>query len=94
MGSFFARLGRGRLEFDGWEQLWGLLVVITLRKCGKQRDYLRARLRIPAGRFVDDPTDGRGASIASSPRWRSSCRWTWSIGSWRGWLRRSAGSSS
>ena len=25
MGSFFARVGRGQFEFDGWEQLWGLL---------------------------------------------------------------------
>ena len=41
LGSFFARVGRGKLEFDGWEQLWGLLAVITLRKCGKRRDYLR-----------------------------------------------------
>jgi DNA-directed RNA polymerase specialized sigma24 family protein len=68
MGSFFARLGRGQFEFDGWEQLWGLLVVITLRKCGKRRDYLRARRRIPVGRFVDDPTDeSRGVDREPSP---------------------------
>src|SRR5262249_7517072 len=53
---------------------WGLLVVITLRKCGKRRDYLRARRRDPkhraadravAGEAVDrDPTPPEGVMLA------------------------------
>jgi RNA polymerase sigma-70 factor (ECF subfamily) len=61
LGSFFARVGRSQLEFDGWEELWGLLVVITLRKCGKRRDYLRARRRDPGRRAVADPPDAAEA---------------------------------
>jgi DNA-directed RNA polymerase specialized sigma24 family protein len=68
LGSFFARVGRSPLEFDGWEQLWGLLVVITLRKCGKRRDYLRARRRAPVGRRIDEPTDrAEGVDREPSP---------------------------
>jgi RNA polymerase sigma-70 factor, ECF subfamily len=50
-GSFFARYERGQFVFDDWDELWGLLVVITLRKCGRQRDTLRA-LRRDAGREI------------------------------------------
>jgi DNA-directed RNA polymerase specialized sigma24 family protein len=45
LGSFFARLCGNPLEFDGWEDLWGLLAVITLRKCSKKRRHLRAARR-------------------------------------------------
>jgi RNA polymerase sigma-70 factor (ECF subfamily) len=61
LGSFFARVGRSQLEFGGWEELWGLLVVITLRKCGKRRDYLRARRRDPGLRAVAEPSDAAEA---------------------------------
>jgi RNA polymerase sigma-70 factor, ECF subfamily len=61
LGSFFARLGRSDLDFDGWEQLWGLLVVITLRKCGKRRDYLRAQRRDPKRGTVAGSLDAEGA---------------------------------
>jgi RNA polymerase sigma-70 factor, ECF subfamily len=60
LGSFFARLARAPIEFDGWEQLWGLLVVITLRKCGKRRDYLRAHCRSPKGRAAILALDASG----------------------------------
>ena len=41
---------RGQFEVDDWENLWSLLVVITLRKCGQRRDYLRAERRDAARR--------------------------------------------
>jgi RNA polymerase sigma-70 factor (ECF subfamily) len=53
-GSFFRRLRRGELEFDGWRGIWGLLSVITLRKCGRRREYLRARRR-----SAETAADGR-----------------------------------
>lgn len=34
--SFFARHARGAFDLDGWGALWGLLVVITVRKVGRQ----------------------------------------------------------
>lgn len=58
-GSFFARHVRGELEFDTWDSLWGLLSVMTRRKCADEADYFLAacrdtRLEVPL------PGDGRG----------------------------------
>jgi hypothetical protein len=35
----------GRFVIDDWDGLWGLVVTITLRKCGRWRDYFRAQRR-------------------------------------------------
>jgi RNA polymerase sigma factor (sigma-70 family) len=43
--SFFARYGDGNLEVGGWNGLWGLLTLITLRKCAERVEYLRAACR-------------------------------------------------
>ena len=44
--SFFARLPSGQLGgFDGWDNLWAVLAVITLRKCGRWTDYFHAARR-------------------------------------------------
>ena len=43
--SFFLRYGQGRLEADNWSGLWGLLTLITLRKCAERVAYHRARCR-------------------------------------------------
>src|SRR5262249_7015194 len=32
-------------EIDSWEDLWGLLTVMTLRKCGRRLTYFRAARR-------------------------------------------------
>jgi RNA polymerase sigma-70 factor (ECF subfamily) len=53
--SFFVGHGEGR--FDGladWDGLWGLLTVITLRKCNRRHEYLYAECRDP-GREVERP---------------------------------------
>ena len=34
--SFFWRHADGQFELDDWDSLWRLLVVITLRKCGRE----------------------------------------------------------
>ena len=41
--SFFSRYGQGQFHFDDWDDLWGLLTIITLRKCSNRRTYLHAR---------------------------------------------------
>jgi RNA polymerase sigma-70 factor (ECF subfamily) len=43
--SFFARYIEGQFEIDDWNELWGLLTIITLRKCANRRTYLKARRR-------------------------------------------------
>jgi RNA polymerase sigma-70 factor (ECF subfamily) len=43
--SFFRRYGEGALDVGGWDGLWGLLTVITVRKCSERVAYHRARCR-------------------------------------------------
>jgi RNA polymerase sigma-70 factor (ECF subfamily) len=43
--SFFARHQAGQFELTDWESLWGLLAVMTLRKCHNQAQHLRAACR-------------------------------------------------
>ena len=55
--SFLLRAAAGRFELSGWDGLWGLLVCITLRKCGREvrhfhrpcRDVRRETGLPPAG---------------------------------------------
>jgi RNA polymerase sigma-70 factor, ECF subfamily len=37
--SFFARYKGGNFELKDWDSLWGLLVVVTLRKCSRKARY-------------------------------------------------------
>ena len=43
--SFFHRFGLGEYELENWQSLWGLLISITLRKCGRQIEYFHAQKR-------------------------------------------------
>ena len=44
--SFFTRYPSGQLgAVEGWDNLWAILAVITLRKCGRRRDYFHAARR-------------------------------------------------
>ena len=43
--SFFVRYGLGQLELGGWGSLWGLLVVITHRKCANRIKHHRRERR-------------------------------------------------
>jgi len=43
--SFFLRYGDGALAAEGWEGLWGLLTLITLRKCADRARYYQADRR-------------------------------------------------
>jgi RNA polymerase sigma-70 factor, ECF subfamily len=45
--SFFQRQRDGQFELTSWNGLWGLLVRITLRKCGRRDVYWRAARRDP-----------------------------------------------
>jgi RNA polymerase sigma-70 factor (ECF subfamily) len=43
--SFFVRHHEGALRLGDWDNLWGLLTLITLLKCADRVDYLRAGRR-------------------------------------------------
>ncbi|MCI0380816.1 MAG: ECF-type sigma factor [Gemmataceae bacterium] len=43
--SFFLRYGEGALAAEGWDGLWGLLTLITLRKCAERVRYFRTQSR-------------------------------------------------
>jgi hypothetical protein len=43
--SFFARYQAGQFTVANWESLWGLLAVITLRKCANQAEHWQAARR-------------------------------------------------
>jgi RNA polymerase sigma-70 factor (ECF subfamily) len=60
--SFFVRQRNGQLEVGSWDGLWGLLTLITLRKCADKAEYYRAARRDvareqtgPAGGAEDTP---------------------------------------
>ena len=52
--SFFARYGDGKLDVGNWNSLWGLLTLITVRKCAERVAYHRADCR-DAAREVSAP---------------------------------------
>jgi RNA polymerase sigma-70 factor (ECF subfamily) len=43
--SFFVRHAGGEFDLHGWDSLWSLLTVITLRKCGHKLEYFHAACR-------------------------------------------------
>lgn len=43
--SFFVRQREGELEIGNWDSLWGLLTLITLRKCADRAAYYGAEKR-------------------------------------------------
>lgn len=43
--SFIRLQTAERLSFDSWDALWGLLSLITIRKCSRRLEYLRAACR-------------------------------------------------
>ena len=59
--SFFAGQGQGHFVLTDWDSLWGLLAVITLRKCYRRRDYLRAEQRDAAREVSLSPWSRAGA---------------------------------
>jgi RNA polymerase sigma-70 factor (ECF subfamily) len=58
--SFFHRYDAGKFELGGWDSLWGLLTVITVRKCAQRVAYYRAQCR-DAAREVPAPPAEEGA---------------------------------
>src|SRR5579871_6451123 len=69
--SFFRRYAAGDFQLDGWDSLWGMLVVITVRKCGRVSRYFHADCR-NVEREITPPASGDGSrsdweAIAGDP---------------------------
>jgi RNA polymerase sigma-70 factor, ECF subfamily len=58
--SFFFRYGAGNLDLVNWNSLWGLLALITVRKCAERAAYHRAERR-DAAREVSPRDDAESA---------------------------------
>jgi RNA polymerase sigma-70 factor (ECF subfamily) len=58
--SFFARYGTGNVDIVNWKSLWGLLALITVRKCAERAAYHRAARR-DAGREMSPPRQDEAA---------------------------------
>jgi RNA polymerase sigma-70 factor (ECF subfamily) len=43
--SFFVRQSAGEFSLQGWDRMWSLLAMITLRKCGHRAEYFYAACR-------------------------------------------------
>jgi RNA polymerase sigma-70 factor, ECF subfamily len=53
--SFFFRYGEGNLDIINWNSLWGLLTLITVRKCAERAAYHRAERRDAAREVTLSP---------------------------------------
>jgi RNA polymerase sigma-70 factor (ECF subfamily) len=67
--SFFLRYGEGKMEVHDWGNLWGMLTVITLRKCFDRVEYHRA-----ACRDVRREAAAQLGTAASQPWWEAVAR--------------------
>lgn len=77
--SFFTRHADGKFEVGNWNSLWGLLTIITVRKCSERVAYHRAQQRdaareIPAAAnsapgiegLSREPTPAEAAELAET----------------------------
>ena len=61
--SFFTRYQAGQFDIETWNELWGLLTTITLRKCVNRVEYFQARCR-DVRREVDCPAAAEGSGVS------------------------------
>jgi RNA polymerase sigma-70 factor, ECF subfamily len=58
--SFFLRYGAGNVDLANWNSLWGLLAIITVRKCAERAAYHRAERRDAAREVAQSRGDEVG----------------------------------
>jgi RNA polymerase sigma-70 factor (ECF subfamily) len=67
--SFFVRHRAGKLDVSGWDGLWNLLTLITLRKCADRAEYFLADRRDAAREATGlDGADGAEAWLRALDR--------------------------
>ena len=62
--SFFIRQRAGTLDVGTWDGLWGLLTMITLRKCADRAAYYRAEKRDVARETTTGGADDSAPALA------------------------------
>jgi RNA polymerase sigma-70 factor (ECF subfamily) len=69
--SFFRGYAGGKFDLEGWDSLWEVLLIITLRKCGRRVEYFRAQRRsvLQEAQPAPGPDDATGSweAIAREP---------------------------
>jgi len=70
--SFFKRLRHGQFDFESWDGLWSLLVLITVRKCAGRQGHFHAarrdvRREVPLSTASGD-RDLQDLSLSRAPR--------------------------
>jgi RNA polymerase sigma-70 factor (ECF subfamily) len=60
--SFFARQANGQFALEDWDGLWGLLTLLTLRKCHRQYERFTAGCR-DMRREVSAPSPADGSGV-------------------------------
>jgi RNA polymerase sigma-70 factor (ECF subfamily) len=88
--SFFVRYPGGQFgAFESWDNLWAMLALITLRKCGRRMDYFHAarrdvRREVPGepaptesaagfGAVGDEPTPSEAAMLTETVEHLMAC---------------------
>jgi RNA polymerase sigma-70 factor (ECF subfamily) len=66
--SFFFRYGLGNIDAVNWNSLWGLMTLITVRKCAERAEYHRAERRDVAREASQTKDDGAAAWMESFGR--------------------------
>jgi RNA polymerase sigma-70 factor (ECF subfamily) len=59
--TFFRRHAEGRFELGGWQDLWSLLTVLTVRKCGRWREHFYTDTRNVQREVPADEAEGSAA---------------------------------
>ena len=67
--SFFFRYGIGKLEVHDWDNLWGVLTIITLRKCLDRVEYHHAERR-----NVQREAAAQPGTVGTEPWWEAVAR--------------------
>lgn len=62
--SFFLRQREGELDVGTWDGLWGLLTIITLRKCADRAAYYHAEKRNVARETASGAADDSSPAVA------------------------------
>lgn len=65
--SFFVRHAQGQFHLAGWDSLWGMLTVITLRKCGRLVTRFRAGMRDMRLEVAPDAADDGWEGLTRDP---------------------------
>jgi RNA polymerase sigma-70 factor (ECF subfamily) len=65
--SFFRRCDEGKFDAANWDSVWGLLALITLRKCADRVEYHRAQCRDAAREVAAPPAASEGAPWPEAP---------------------------